>query len=170
VSYKRPDLVVDACTQLNRPLLVIGEGSAKQSLMERAGPSVTFLGRVDFEALKAAYVNCKALIFPGIEDFGIIPLEVMGCGRPVLAYGKGGALETVIDGVTGAFFSAQTTDAVVEAISDYEARQTPYEPKACVAQAERFGADRFRRELMDILMTHATSQLKHDLNRVRSAL
>ncbi|MEJ6477794.1 MAG: glycosyltransferase [Octadecabacter sp.] len=90
VSYKRPDLVVDACTRLGRPLVVIGDGPARADLERRAGPTVTFLGHVDFKTLKANYRNCRALVFPGIEDFGIVPLEVMMSGRPVIAFGKGG--------------------------------------------------------------------------------
>lgn len=163
VSYKRPDLAVDACTRLNRPLLVIGEGPAKKDLMARAGPTVRFLGRVDFDTLKSAYADCKALIFPGIEDFGIIPLEVMASGRPVLAYGKGGALETVESGLTGSFFEEQTTAAVIEAITDLEARQIPFDPQACTKQAERFGTERFQREIVDTVTRCAGPQLKQKL-------
>ncbi|WP_299734045.1 glycosyltransferase [uncultured Tateyamaria sp.] len=159
VGYKRPDLVVEACTRLNRPLVVIGDGAAKQQLMADAGPTVTFLGRVQFDALKAAYRNCRALVFPGIEDFGIIPLEVMATGRPVLAYGKGGVLETVVEGQTGTFFDAQTPEAVMAAINDFEAREAPYAPAACIAQAEKFGPARFRRGFVELLRAHAPDRL-----------
>ena len=159
VGYKRPDLVVEACTRLNRPLIVIGEGAAKQQLAAIAGPNVTFLGRVDFDRLRTVYRDCRALVFPGIEDFGIIPLEVMASGRPVLAYGRGGALETVVEGKTGAFFTEQTPEAVMAAITAFEDRAEPYAPSDCIAQAEKFGAARFRNGLIALLRDHAPARL-----------
>lgn len=170
ISYKRPDLVVEACTRLNKPLLVIGEGAAKADLEKRAGPTVQFLGRVDFDTLRAAYRDCRALVFPGVEDFGIIPLEVMASGRPVLAFGKGGALETVVGGETGAFFDQQTPEALMAAIEAFEARATPYDPAACIARAQGFGAARFRQELMTELCAAAPDHLRVPLQARMAAL
>lgn len=164
VGYKRPDLVVEACTRLNRPLVVIGDGTAKERLVAMAGPTVSFLGRVDFETLKAAYRDCRALIFPGIEDFGIVPLEVMASGRPVLAFGKGGALETVVAGTTGDFFTSQTTDAVISAITEFEDRVEPYSPADCIAQAEKFSAERFRQEMVGIIRSNAPTSIGTELD------
>ena len=117
VGYKRFDLVVDAFTKLGLPLVVIGDGEQKKDLQNRAGANVEFLGRVDFTELKRRFGECKALVFPGEEDFGIVPVEVMAAGRPVIAYGRGGALDTVVDGQTGVLFEQQTVDSLIEAVS-----------------------------------------------------
>ena len=165
VSYKRPDLVVDACTRLGRPLVVIGDGPARADLERRAGPTVTFLGRVDFKTLKANYRNCRALVFPGIKDFGIVPLEVMMSGRPVIAFGKGGATETIVEGQTGMFFHAQTVDAVADAIKDFEADPAPISPEATMAWARKFSAKRFRRQFTGYLAEISPAYLQDDLRR-----
>ena len=120
VSYKRPDLVIEAFNKSGKKLVVIGEGSEKRKLKKSSKNNITFLGRVEFDVLKQNYSSCKALIFPGVEDFGIIPLEVMASGRPVIAYAKGGALETVIDEKTGVLFDEQTAESLNSAISLFE--------------------------------------------------
>ena len=109
-----------------------------------ASPNVTFLGRVPFDVLKDYYARCRALVFPGIEDFGIMPLEVMASGRPVIAYAKGGAQETVVDGVTGIHFHEQSVPALEEAISRCEALMEDFDPAALVRHAEGFSAELFR--------------------------
>ncbi|MEL6700058.1 MAG: glycosyltransferase [Pseudomonadota bacterium] len=160
VSYKRPDLAVDACTRSGRPLVVIGEGAARADLERRAGPNVTFLGRVSFEVLKQNYRDCRALIFPGVEDFGIIPLEVMMSGRPVIAYGKGGACETVVHGKTGLLFDAQSVDATEAALTAFEAQSGSIIPEACMAHAAGFDAARFRRDLSAHIAAVAPERLR----------
>ncbi|WP_027245291.1 glycosyltransferase [Leisingera daeponensis] len=120
VSYKRADLAVDAFNASGRKLVVVGDGEMREALERKSGPNITFLGRVPFAELKQQFATCKALIFPGEEDFGIIPVEVMACGRPVIAYGRGGALDTVIEGVSGVLFHEQTADALNDAISRFE--------------------------------------------------
>ena len=111
--YKRPDLAVEAFRKLGLPLLVIG-GSEKQRarLAKTAPDNVTFMGKVPFDTLKHHLARCKALVFPGEEDFGIVPVEAMASGRPVIAYGRGGALDTVVDGRTGMLFKDQSVDGL----------------------------------------------------------
>jgi glycosyltransferase involved in cell wall biosynthesis len=116
VSYKRPDLAVEACNRMGAKLVVIGGGEMLKHMRKIAGPTVTIMGPQPFDVLKYHYAHCKALIFPGEEDFGIVPVEAMASGRPVIAFGRGGATETVIDGKTGVFFSVQTVEAVIDAI------------------------------------------------------
>ncbi|MGI3170928.1 glycosyltransferase [Pseudooceanicola sp. C21-150M6] len=143
--YKRPDLAVDAFTRLKLPLVVIGgPDDTVEKLKARAGDNVTFLGKVPFDVLKSHMARCKALIFPGEEDFGIVPVEVMASGRPVVAYGRGGILDTVVDGETGVFFDTQTVDSLVDAVERIEASGlTDADPAACLARAQQFTEARF---------------------------
>lgn len=115
-AYKRLDLAVAACTALGRRLLVIGDGPDRARLASLAGPTVTFLGRRPDAAVAGALAGCRALLFPGEEDFGIAPLEANASGRPVIAWRGGGATETVVDGETGVFFDRATPRSVAEAI------------------------------------------------------
>ncbi len=118
--YKRIDLAVSACTRLNARLKVIGAGRDRPALESIAGPTVEFEGRADDETVKHHLARCKALIFPGEEDFGIVPLEAQASGRPVIAYGAGGALETVIPGRTGEFFTTATVESLAAALRDFD--------------------------------------------------
>lgn len=120
VGYKRFDLVIDAFTRLNKRLVVVGDGEQRKDLERRAGKTIEFRGRVEFSELKQRFGACKALVFPGEEDFGMIPVEVMAAGRPVIAYGKGGALDTVIDGQSGVLFHDQSEAALLAAIERFE--------------------------------------------------
>ncbi|CAL4869851.1 D-inositol-3-phosphate glycosyltransferase (plasmid) [Asticcacaulis sp. MM231] len=125
--YKKIDIAVEAFTRLNKKLVVIGSG-ATDALRKAAGPSVTFLGAVDDATMAHHFANCRALIFPGVEDFGIVPLEVLACGRPVIAFARGGALETVIDGETGILFHEQTSEALMEAVVKMDAQHQTFSP------------------------------------------
>ena len=120
--YKRPDLAVEAFRKLDLPFVVIGgPDSTVNQLKSIAGPKTKFLGKAPFSELKSHMARCKALIFPGEEDFGIVPVEVMASGRPVIAYGRGGALDTVVDGETGLFFKEQSVEALIDAVERFEA-------------------------------------------------
>jgi glycosyltransferase involved in cell wall biosynthesis len=149
--YKRVDIAVAACNRLGRRLVVIGEGSERRRLEAMAGKNVVFLGPQPFPVLQDHYRRCRALIFPGIEDFGIVPLEAQASGRPVIACGKGGALETVVPGLTGLFFPEQTPEGLIEAMGHFEAAPDRFDPAACRRQAERFSPRRFRDELTTFL-------------------
>ena len=147
VSYKRLDLAVQACSKLNRKLVVIGDGTCRKQLMEQAGPTVQFMGRLPDKEVEYLVARCKALIFPGEEDFGIAPLEVAAAGRPCIAYRAGGALETIVDGVTGLFFDEQTPEGLARCIEEFEKRE--WSPVALQTHASNF-----RREVFQERMRH----------------
>ncbi len=149
VGYKRFDIAVDAFTKMGKKLVVIGHGEQRKALEKRAGSNVTFLGRVDFATLKQHFGTCRALIFPGEEDFGMIPVEVMAAGRPVIAYGRGGALDTVIEGVSGTHFHDQSVEGLIDAVNRFEAMS--FDPAAMRQHARQFGVEPFRRGISDIL-------------------
>ncbi len=137
VAYKRPDLAVEAFNKSGKKLVIIGGGEMLKKIREIAGPNISVLGPQPFEQLRHHYSRCRALIFPGEEDFGIVPVEAMASGRPVIAYGRGGALETVIDGKTGVFFEKQTVEAILDAIARLESMKI--NPMQIARHAEQFG-------------------------------
>ncbi|MBN8952377.1 MULTISPECIES: glycosyltransferase [unclassified Rhizobium] len=165
VPYKRVDLAVQAFTRMNRQLVVIGEGTELERLKRIAGPSVTFLGRTPFSVLKEKLARCRALVFPGEEDFGMVPVEAMASGRPVIAYGSGGALETVMPGVTGVLFDEQSADALVEAVLDFEATQQQFRPETLQAHAQQFSLRKFTTEMQAIINEEL---LARTVDRLRS--
>lgn len=161
VPYKRTDLLLRACTQLNRPLRVVGTGPEESRLRAMAGPNVTFLGHRSREQLWNEYSRCRALLFAADEDFGMVPLEAESCGRPVIAYGAGGSLETVratgCDTKTGLFFNSQTVDALSEAILQFEAEEQTFQPEAAISFARGFSTplflERMRSAILDLMPT-----------------
>jgi glycosyltransferase involved in cell wall biosynthesis len=153
--YKRIDIAVTAFTRLNRKLVVIGDGSERKRLEKAAGSSVTFLGSQPQSVLRDHYRRCQALIFPGIEDFGITPLEAQASGRPVVAYRAGGALETVQENRTGLFFDEQSAESLMEAIDKFMDGKNPFDPADCRRNAENFGADRFLSRLRAYFAKHS---------------
>ena len=145
VPYKRPELVVEACNRMRKKLVVIGGGEMLGAIRRLAGPSVTVMGARPFEDLRHHYAHCEALIFPGEEDFGIVPVEAMASGRPVIAFGRGGATETVIPGLSGLLFDEQSPDAVIDAVESFKA--TDFDPNKIAAHASRFSRERFITEM-----------------------
>lgn len=155
-AYKRADLVMDAFLHNGKHLVIIGEGEQLGHLEARATDKVKVLGRQPFPALKEHLADAKALIFPGVEDFGIVPLEAMASGTPVIAFAKGGVLETVIESddpmlATGIFFHEQSIDALNDAIFRFESLPERISPLACRRQAERFASARFREEISSFI-------------------
>lgn len=150
VPYKRIDLLVEAFAENGLPLKIIGDGSEFKELKKKATPNIQFLGRLDDKMVLKYMQGCKAFLFPGEEDFGITPIEAQACGRPVIAYGRGGALETVEDGKTGLFFPEQTKEAVLEAVARFETME--FDSKYIVAHAEKFSEARFREELKTFIL------------------
>ena len=150
IPYKRIDLAVKAFQALpHERLIVVGSGRARQSLEALAGPNVTFLGWQPGDRQLELMRGCKAFLFPGLEDFGIAPVEAMSAGRPVIAFRGGGALDTVVPGKTGEFFDTQTPESLQQAVQQFD--PFAYDPAACRAQAERFSQQEFRRRVLDSL-------------------
>jgi glycosyltransferase involved in cell wall biosynthesis len=164
VDYKRTDLAVEACTRLQRPLRVVGAGPQYKRLKEMAGACVTFLGELSDAQLHEQYAQCRALLFPGEEDFGMVPVEAHSFGRPVIAYGRGGALETIQgpfageeemdSSCNGILFGQQTTDLLTNAILAFEASEQAFSPTAIAHSAARFSTDRFKQEMADFVTAH----------------
>lgn len=151
VGYKRADVAVRAFAGTDRTLLVAGEGAELATLRRTAPPNVQFLGRVSDAELTRLYARCRALVFCAEEDFGIVPLEAMASGRPVIAFGRGGARETVVDGVTGLFFDAQTAESLQAALDRFEASEAGFDPAVIRRHAEGFGRERFVREIRGLI-------------------
>jgi glycosyltransferase involved in cell wall biosynthesis len=151
--YKKIEIALQAMTQLNRPLVVIGSG-VTDKLRKMAGPTVTFLGSVDDATLAYHFSRCRALIFPGVEDFGIVPIEVMASGRPVIAFARGGALETVVDGLTGIFFHEQTVEALTHAVLEFERRLPGFDPQVIRRSARGFDRVVFSDSIRKFLGEH----------------
>jgi len=141
VPYKRIDLAVKTCTERNLPLVVVGQGSEEKRLRAMAGPTVTFKGWASDEEMPGFYEKAKALLFPGKEDFGIVPVESMAAGCPVIAFGEGGILDTVKDGETGVLFREQTQAALSEAVDKFE--KMSFDGETLRARANQFSKARF---------------------------
>ena len=157
VPYKRIDAIIEAFAAMpNRRLLVVGDGPDRDKLRALGGPNVTFLGHEPAAALRRHMQLARAFVFAAEEDFGIAPVEAQACGTPVIAYGRGGATETIRDGTTGLFFDAQTPAAIAAAVDRFERRadEDPWDPAACRANAERFAPARFRQNLTDQIRRH----------------
>jgi glycosyltransferase involved in cell wall biosynthesis len=163
VPYKKIELAIDAFNALGLPLIVVGEGPLKKTLQKKAGPNVEFLGWIDDTKLAELYATCQALIFPGEEDFGIVPLEAQASGRPVIAYGKGGALETIVplapndtgslptSQATGIFFTEPTPESLAQAVKKFQRTADCFDPAALRNQAAKFSRSRFKREMQQFI-------------------
>lgn len=151
VPYKRPDLAVDAFTASGRPLVMVGTGPMLSDLKRRAGPNVKFIDRLSFADLKNAYARSRAFIMTAEEDFGITPIEAMASGRPVIAYGKGGVLDSVIDGETGVFFDQQSAEALGLAVEELERFLPQFDPAKAIARAADFAPPIFDRKILELV-------------------
>ena len=152
VPYKRINLIIEAfSTMPEKKLVVIGDGPDFEKIQALATPNIQLLGYQPFEVLKEHMQNAKAFIFAAEEDFGIVPVEAQACGTPVIAYGKGGALETVIDGKTGLFFKEQSVESLKEAILKFEGLGTVWDPQTIRENAERFSKERFQNEFQEFV-------------------
>lgn len=156
IPYKRVDLAVEACTRLNLPLLVAGAGRDREMLQKMAGDTIRFAGYVSDEELPRLMARCKAFLFPGLEDFGITPVQAQAAGRPVIAYRGGGALDTVLDGTTGLFFEEPTVESLMDALQRFEAsslaaKEQPQLTAQTRNNAMRFDQSIFQRELRGYL-------------------
>jgi glycosyltransferase involved in cell wall biosynthesis len=153
--YTQPGIVIDAFRNLGRRLIIAGDGPAYNDLRQRAGSNVEFVGHVEDDELVPLMQRCAATVFPSIDDFGLIPVETMACGRPVLAFAAGGALETVVPGETGAFFHAQRADALESALQSFD--PNAYDSATIRAHAKGWQVARFQDQLLGALRATARS-------------
>lgn len=148
-QYKRVDLAIAACKALKLPLKIAGSGNWREELEAKAGDTISFLGSLTDDELIRYYKGCKALIFPGIEDFGLTIVEAQRFGKPVIAYRGGGAMETIIEGKTGYFFEKQTRPSLMEALKKFEAKD--FSARDCMRQAEKFNTENFKKNFLSLV-------------------
>jgi glycosyltransferase involved in cell wall biosynthesis len=149
--FKRLDLAIHAFNKIGRKLLIIGDGAQKEELRALARPNIEFLGRKDDHALRDYLENCRALIFPGEEDFGIVPVEAMAAGKPVLAYGKGGVLETIRPGVSGEFFFELSPKSLEDGLTKLMTNEKHYNAQHIHTLAEPFDKEVFKVKMAAII-------------------
>ena len=149
VGYKRLEIAVEACARMGRRLIVAGTGGEMNRLKSIAGSTIEFVGFVEEDKVPSLISKARALLHPSLEDFGIVPCEAACAGTPTIAFGIGGASETVKDGITGVHFMEQTVESMIEAILRFE--KIEFETGALVEQGRKFGEDRFRQEIWDVV-------------------
>jgi glycosyltransferase involved in cell wall biosynthesis len=148
VPYKRLDLIVEAFSRMGKPLVVIGDGPERERMSRHAGPSVRLLGAQSDEVVQDFMERCRAFVFAADEDFGIVTVEAQAAGAPVIAYGRGGSIETVLPGRTGVFFEEQTVDALVATVGAFEERPPRYSAELIRDTTRRFSRTRFQEEFL----------------------
>jgi glycosyltransferase involved in cell wall biosynthesis len=152
VPYKKIDLIVEAFTAMpDKKLIIIGDGPEMNKISDLAGANINLMGYQNFSVLKDVMSKAKAFVFAAEEDFGIAPVEAQACGTPVIAFGKGGALETVIDGKTGVLYDKQDTSSLTEAIKRFES--LTFDANEIRRHANNFSSDRFKRQFEDFILT-----------------
>lgn len=149
LSYKKIDLAIEAFNRLGLPLKIVGDGREASKLKKMAGPNIEFLGLVGEKKLKDVYAHCRAFIFPQEEDFGISPVEAMSCGRPVIAFRSGGALEMIKEGETGIFFDEQTPENLIEAVKGFNPKY--FDPEKIQLHARQFDKEIFKDKIRDFV-------------------
>ncbi|WP_407541326.1 glycosyltransferase [Deinococcus radiomollis] len=171
VPYKKIDLIVDTFTRSGKPLIVIGGGPDFEKIKATAGPNVQLLGRQSDVEVADYMSRCKAFVFAADEDFGIVPVEAQAAGAPVIAYGKGGSLETVVAGRTGVFFGQQNEESLTRAVGIFEATAHTFDAQTIRTHAERFRPERFRTEFRAVLAAaEAAKQRGEDPEKAVMAL
>jgi len=166
LAYKRIDLAIHACNAIQAPLKIVGSGPELKSLKKIAGPTVEFAGKLSDAEVSFELARCKALIMPGEEDFGITPLEAMASGRPVAAFGAGGALETVVDGRTGVFFTNPTYECLALALKEISLIE--FEPEMLRQHAEKFDTRIFLERISNFVNVISEQRERHLLRRIRA--
>ncbi|MET3438010.1 glycosyltransferase [Sphingomonas sp. 1185] len=154
VQYKRADIAIDAFNDLGLPLVIIGEGEIEKDLRAKAAPNIELLGRQPFDVVKDHLERCRGLIFPGVEDFGIVPVEAMAAGAPVIAYGRGGILDTVIDGETGILFQEQSAVALAHSVRQLESGEFSFDPAMLHQHADQFNRAKFVASIQNIIASY----------------
>ena len=168
IPYKRIDLAIQACNKLHLPLVVIGGGRDEERLKKMAGPTIRFLGRLSDAEVLHYYAHCRAFLFPGEEDFGITPLEAQASGRPVIAYGAGGALASVVDGVTGIFFKQQTVESMANVLATFD--EHAFDPQTIRNHALEFDTPRFHRRIQQFIEAKMSTTKAQELRTPTSDL
>ena len=153
--YKRTDLAIEAFNKLGLELIIIGDGSEKKNLQQMAHKNVKFLGWLSDEKIVEYYRNCTAFIFPAEDDFGIAPVEAMSYGKPVLAYRKGGATETIIEGKTGEFFDYENSAVLADGVRRLRLNLKNYNPKFIQSHAQQFSEERFKKGIKEFVAKFA---------------
>ena len=151
VVYKKIDIAVKAFNKLGYRLIIIGDGPERKELERQASKNIKFLGRLTDEEIRDYYSKCKAFIFPGEEDFGITPVECQASGRPVIAYGRGGALDTVIDKKTGILFFEQTVEELINAVNKFEEHGVEYTKEQIKEHSNLFSVERFKLQIQEYI-------------------
>ena len=144
-EYKKPELAVKAFNKLGYPLLVIGDGSLTKYLKKISNNNITFLGRINDDEINNYLSQAKALIYPGIEDFGIIPVESLASGTPVIAYKRGGVMDTLVNNVSGVFFREQTVDSIIDCVKYFEKNINKFDSSKIKKSANKFSSMKFRK-------------------------
>ena len=168
MPYKRIDLAIEACNQLQLPLVIIGSGRDEIRLTRLAGPSIRFMGRLSDQEVLYYYAHCRALILPGEEDFGITPLEAQASGRPVIAYAAGGALASIVENVTGTFFHKQSVESLVEVLASFDEQR--YDPQTIHNHALEFDRLRFHRRILQFIEAKMSKGKTRDVRTPSSEL
>jgi len=151
VAYKRVDLAVRAFTRMQKPLVIIGDGEELDALRRVAGPTIRFMGHQPDNVVREYYSRCRAFVFPGEEDFGITPVEAQASGRPVVAFSRGGALETVREGITGTFFHEPDVDSLIGAVERLEGSFSDFDPVLIRRHSQKFAHSRFLSEMQTFI-------------------
>ena len=152
LTYKRFDVAIKAFNKLNEPLTIVGDGPEMKRLKKMANSNIKFLGEVNDQELREHYQSCRALIFPQEEDFGIVALEAMACGKPVIAYRGGGALESIEENETGIFFDKQESESLIEAVAKFKTKN--FDSKIIREQALKFSKQKFKEKIKSFIKEH----------------